>query len=181
MKARYFVILAIICAVVTILGMRHNFITAHEMLEELQQKDKAGEDISNEKKELFEFVASHMNATGPDEWVFTLDGMYERELEAAQAQAREQIDDSVYEEAVAECDREGVATVDNAECVQEYLDGRIDGHEQTELPERDDFTVRWESPTWTPDVPGVAALIGTLSAVMALVLYARYWIHQLKG
>lgn len=180
MKARYFVALALMFGVVTILGMRYNNITAYEMQAEIMSRDAAGEDVSGELTELEEFVSTHMNASGPSGMRLMLQGSYTRAVEEAQAEAENQVDASIYDEAVAECDREGQLTTDNAECVQNYLSQHITEHETAELPQQKQFSYHYYSPLWTPDIAGLSAIAAIVSLLVASVVYIRYWVRTLK-
>lgn len=179
MKARYFVALALMFGVATILGMRYNNITAYEMQAEVMSRDVAGEDVTQELEELEEFVSTHMNASGPNGMRLVLQGSYTRAVEEAQAETEDQVDASVYDEAVAECDREGQLTTDNAECVQNYLSQHITEHETAELPQQKQFSYHFYSPLWTPDIAGLSAVAAVSSLLIASVLYIRYWARTL--
>ena len=175
MKARYFFIFMAILLLVGLFGMRQNNQTAYDMWGDIH--GDTGETAEREDYQaLQEYVHNNMNASGPAGMdVFRRD-VYEGALEEYhQAIAEESSSGTVYEDAVAECDREGQSATDNAECVQNYIGARLgDADRQTAAePNPEDFTTTLHSPRWTPDLAGLSLLGAVLSGLIGAVLYAK--------
>lgn len=180
MKARYFLGLAVIMLGMVVIGLRHNDVTAYNMLMKIVQLDASGEDVTDEVDELRDFVFTHMVTAGPVE--FTLEGKYSRDVARAQAQADSSIDGSIYQQAAAACDREGQLTTENAGCVQRYVESRLPGS-LNEHPEVDEkaYSYTFESPVWTPDLPGLSLLGAILSLLAALFIYVKHrWLRLVR-
>lgn len=180
MKARYFVALSVLLFGVTILGLRHNNIEAYNMRDKILEKDAAGEKVEQDLQKLQDFVFSRMNASGSGGMRIVLEGAYERAVAKAQAEAEQSIDGSVYDAAVEECDREGVTTTQNAECVQNYVEQRLNAaDEQINMPDKKQFTYVLHSPKWAADLPGISLLLAIISVILSVVLYLKYWFSVL--
>lgn len=177
MKPWHFIGITVVLLGVAILGLRYNNITAYNMRDRLMSEDARGEDVREEvETELRDFVFSHMNAS----LNIVLNGQYTRDTESAQIDADQSIDSSIYDEAAQSCDREGQLTTENAQCVQDYVQERIDGDFEVDLPSREAYSYTFHSPAWTYDVPGLALLGAALSALMSLGLYLRKQLRDSK-
>lgn len=180
MKARYFVALSVLLFGVAILGLRHNNIEAYNMRDKIIEKDNSGENVEKDLQELQEYVFSRMNASGPGGMRIFLEGTYNRKTAKAEIEAEQATDGSVYDAAAEACDREGVTTVENAECVQNYVEQRSNtSDEQVDTPDKRQFTYVLHSPIWTTDLPGIALLLAVLSVIASVFMYLRYWFSAL--
>lgn len=176
MKARYFIGLAIVLFSVAIFGLRHNDMTSSDMKTRILEKDAAGENVQKDIKELKQFTFTHMNASRR----LTLRGAYQRARTKAQAEIDSAVDGSVYEAAQAACDREGQRTTENAQCVQEYVQKRLDeSGNQVDMPDERQFTYTFHSPVWTTDIPGIAIAGAILSLIVSVVLYGKHLFYRL--
>lgn len=174
MKARYWIALAIILAVVAVLGMRHNNITAHDMQAEIIARDMEGEEVEEQLRELEYFTHNRMNATAPGRMEVFLQGSYEQAVADAEAAADQAVGGEVYQQAQSACEEEGRDPRDVAECAQDFISERL-GDEQPEadIPEEADYTYTFISPRWSPDIAGLPIAGAILSLVIAAVVYVR--------
>lgn len=176
MKPWYFFAFGIVLFGVAILGLRHNDMTSFDMKTRILKKDAAGEDVQQDIEELKQFTFTHMNASRS----LMLKGAYERARTQAQAEADSSIDGSVYENAQAACDREGQQTTENAQCVQEYVQQRLDeSGNQVNMPDEREFTYTFHSPVWTTDIPGIAIAGAIISALVGVFLYIKHTLQHL--
>lgn len=186
MKVRYFVVLALVLFIIGLFGMRQNNIAAYEMWRDIHTEGP--EELSagvEDYEELEGFVHSRMNASGPAGMEVFRQDLYKDALQDYEdAIAEQSAGSGVYEEAVAECDREGQSATENAECVQQFVESRLDGGDGLQIaqPYTQDFTVKIHSPRWTPDVAGIALLGAGLSLLVAVVAYIKNsWLRKTKN
>lgn len=177
MKARYFIVLAFVLLVAGLFGMRQNNINAYEMWSDIHSGDPEELSASSEDyEELERFVHSRMNASGPAGMEVFRQDLYSDALQDYEEDVAEQsVGGGVYEEAVAECDREGQSPTENAECVQQFVESRLDDEAEIQIaqPDSQDFTAKIYSPRWTPDLAGISLLGAGLSVLVAAFAYIK--------
>jgi xanthine/CO dehydrogenase XdhC/CoxF family maturation factor len=177
-KPWQFFLLSIVMFGVAILGLRHNDMTSQDMKARIIKRDLAGKSVQQEREELKRFVYNHMNASRRIE----LRGAYERAQARARVEADNSVDGSVYDQAQAACDRQGQRTRENANCVQNYIQQRLeDSSAGVDMPDKGNFVYEYRSPIWTTDIPGVAIALGILSLLTGSVLYIKHSIQKLVG
>ena len=173
MKARYFIVVAIICALAGIVFLRANSQNAANLRAQLLQSDTQSQDITSQLNQIKTYVFRHMNASVK----FELTGSYERAVAAAkQAQAVNQSGD-IYAQAQAVCGQDvGTGSVAQVKCVEDYLNQHVTpgtNPQLTTLPDRSLYNYSFSSPTWTADLAGLSLLAAILAALVALVIYIR--------
>lgn len=167
MKARYLFILAVICASTAILGLRVNAQRSLELKNQIIQKDLSGQNTKNDIEQLRQFVFSHMNTSVE----FELVGAYERAVTNSRQAG---VSGELYRQAQTACDRQGVSSVEQAVCVQNYLDKRLVGEgTETDLPPRSQFRYAFAAPAWSADLGGWGILGTIVFLVWAVVIYIK--------
>ncbi|MBI4101228.1 hypothetical protein HY441_02020 [Candidatus Microgenomates bacterium] len=171
MKARYLFGLAVILAIIGIIGLRINSAQARELRNKIISQDKAGADISSDLNSLREFVFSHMNSTSK----VVLTESYNRAIEAAKASIQSSASGDVYAQAQAACGQEvGTSSVAQVECVEKYLNQHLQpgaNPQSVQLPQLSQYTHTFVSPAWTPDLAGFGLLAALVFALAALIVY----------
>ena len=156
---------------VAVIGLRFNSSQVNELRNEIIAKDLAGASAKEEISRLREFVFSHMNSSVE----FELTGSYER----AQARARgSATTGELYERAQASCDRQGVSSVDQASCVQAFLNRRTGSSGGVEPPPKSQFRYSFASPSWSPDLAGFGLLAAAVFFIWGLIVYTK---NQFRG
>jgi hypothetical protein len=178
MKPGYFFGLAVVLTLCALLALRYNMVTVERMQQAIIEKDKTGENVTTDIEELRKFALSHSQSSVQ----FTLTGRYERAQQKAEDEAVERQTGKLYEQAQAACDRPGVSSIAQAECVQKYVSARLkpgQNPQPYEPPEPSDpeFSVLIASPAWAPDLAGFLLLGALLSAIVAGVIYLKHLIY----
>lgn len=171
MKARYFIIIAIIGLGYSGYQLTLDSQTASSLQGAIVAKDNAGSDSAPEQAQLTAFSVGHM-LTGRS--VF-LEGSYNRAKAAAQQAGSSQANGNVYAQGQAAC--AGRAdSITQAKCVTTYVSTHAQpaaNPQPVVLPKQADFTKNFPSPTWTADATGVSLLVGSAGLILAAVLALR--------
>lgn len=169
MKARYIFIIAIIFALISIVALRFNNKKAAVLAKQVRDKDTLAVDVRNDLTKLQQFVVKHMNSSVKVE----LSSSYERAVSKAKL-GNIDVNGDLYAQAQAACDRQGVGSVAQAQCVQEYLNARVNpgqSNQPAQLPERSSFTYAFAAPNWTPDIAGFSLLAAVIFGLAGLLVY----------
>lgn len=169
MKARYLFIIAIVFALTSIVALRFNNKKAAVLAKQVRDKDALAVDVRNDLTKLQQFVIKHMNSSVKVE----LSSSYERAVTKAKA-GNVNVNGDLYAEAQAACDRQGVGSVAQAQCVQEYLNARVSpaqNAQPVQLPERSSFVYAFAAPNWTPDIAGFSLLGAIIFGLAGLLVY----------
>lgn len=161
MKIRYLFGLAIVFGVISIVALRYNAQHIYDLKTQIIQKDNAGEPVTEDLQSLRRFIFAHMNTTTKLE----LSGSYQRALDSAQAPGG-----GVYAEAQAACDKQGVSSVAQAQCVQSYLATRVQPGSES-IVDKTPYIYSFASPGWSPDAAGFSLLLAIGCALGSLLLY----------
>lgn len=175
-KPVYFFGLAIILAIASMIALRYNMQTAASMRQDVLQKDQAGQDVSQDIQELRQYVLNHAQTSVS----FELTASYERAVKKAENEASETETGRLYQQAQEVCDRQGVSSVAQAQCVQNYVNARLNPGQNPkpfEPPERTDFMYSFASPAWAPDLAGFLLLGALISAIVAFIIYLKHLIY----
>ena len=171
MKAIYFFILSVILIVTGVLSMRINRQKALELKNQLLEMDQNGEDINTPLATLKTFVFNHMNSSVS----FQLTGSYNRAVANASDNSHTNVNGELYKQAQDSCDKKALNSVDEAKCVQEYLDAHIrpaENPQPSKLPEIQAYNYAYASPFWTFDLAGWSFLGAVIATLVAIILYS---------
>ncbi|MEX0668511.1 MAG: hypothetical protein WD061_02125 [Candidatus Saccharimonadales bacterium] len=178
MKTWHFIGISIILLGLAIVGLRNNNIEVNNIRAQIEALDTQGEDVRDMvETDLKDFVFSHMNASVE---IF-LAGAYNRKVTQAQEDINQSGQAQVYQDAMDQCDREGRPLHENTQCVRDYMIARMDDNMDLSALDisRADFTYRYYSPKWTPDMAGLSLLGAAISGLIAFILYIRYFFKNL--
>lgn len=169
MKSSYLFILAFIFTVLTIFGLKLNAEEAAKRRDEILLLDQAGSSVTDEIAQLREFTLNHINA----DIEFELTGAYQRAV--AEAEAAGEPTGELYAAAQAACDRQGVSSVAQAACVQEYLNANLNSNTQTPqaMPTKAEYFYSFVSPNWAADLAGFSILGAIITALIGITVYIR--------
>lgn len=172
MKVRYLFIAAVFFAVLAVIGLRINQGKASELTSKVIAADQAGEDTAAALTDLRDFVSEHMNTSTRVE----LAASYDRAVKKAQQAATAEADEELLARAQAKCDKQGVSSVEQAQCVREFLAANLEegsNPKPVDLPEKSQFVFAFVSPLWSPDLAGLSLLAALLFSIWALVAFVR--------
>jgi hypothetical protein len=171
MKKRYLLMLAVLGVITGLVGLGMNRQNVVESAQSIIAKDKVGDDIAADMKALNDYVHSHTRASVN----FTLEGSYQRAVEAAQQAAQPTANTAVYNAAIKNCQvKDAVAT---AKCMEKYIQTHATpgtSPKPVVLPDRNSFVYQLNSPGWAPDLAGLSFL--TVALCLALV----FWLGMFK-
>lgn len=177
-NAWVFLVLAIFFAALGIYSMRQNNLTAIRLRDAVVKADEQNGDVETPLRALREHVYSHMNAdlsngTGLQQPV-QLKFRYDR-LVAAEKARVDAVNDNIYTQAQAECERQvpaGVSGGGRIACIEQY----VSSNGVTEVPVQDAlYKFDFISPRWSPDIAGFSLL---LSAICFLLFVVRFTLER---
>lgn len=175
MKVRYLFILAVVAAVSAVVGLRWNQQRVAELRQAVIAADEANGDVESALTGLHRFVVSHMNTSVRVELVAS----YERAVARAQSGFAAETDEELLAQAQAACDQPGVSSVEQAECVRQFLESRRTpgtNPQPLEPPDKSLFIHTFVAPIWSPDLAGFSLLVAAIAAIASLGLFIKHTI-----
>lgn len=173
-------------AIVSVLALRHNNITALHLRDQVLKVDQQNGDTEAALRKLRTYIYGHMNTDlASSSSVYPpiqLKYRYERLL-AAQKDAVKNTNAQIYTDAQKHCEAllpTGVS-LNRVTCIQQYLDSHPIAAEQ---PIQDAlYKFDFASPRWSPDLAGWAIVFATIFGILYLLRLAlELWMrHQLKN
>jgi hypothetical protein len=166
MKKRYgalLFILAMALAVVAGMMLVQNRQNAVSQAKQIVANDEAGTDVTNEMIKLKAYAATHMKVNVK----YVLTGSYNRA--AAEAKARASNSSAVYAAAQASCDKRGVDSIRQSQCVASYIAAQGQPAPDVKLPDTAKYTYQEIGPAWSFDMPGLLFVVSGVLAVVAIV------------
>lgn len=185
-KPWYFLVLAIISAVICVFALRANNQHMSQLRDAVYAADKSGGDVQKPLQALQAYVTTHMNTelssgkTGvypPIQLKYT----YDRLVQAAQA--GNQGNDVLYNQAQAYCEAQNHTDFsghNRVPCIEQYVQshgGQISqpGKDIPDALYKFDFT----SPVWSPDLAGWSMAVAVLSGVLFVLTFSvRRWLRR---
>lgn len=173
-------VVAVVSAVVCVLALRNNNITALALRDKVNQVDKNNGDVDAALQELRKYVFSHMNtnlSSGPNaiKPPVQLKYRYERLLQAQQEQVSTQ-NAQIYSDAQAECEKQfpkGLSGSGRIPCVTAYITSR--GVTQDPI-DSSQYKFDFVTPVWTPDLAGWSLVVASLAfALFVIRLVLERW------
>ena len=184
LKPWYFLIIAMIAAVVCVFAMRSNNQHMVKLREALYTADQQNGDITKALNDLRNYVYSHMNtnlASGntsvypPIQLKYTFDRLVQAQgTDAATQNSR------IYTEAQAYCEQQNSSDFsgrNRVPCIEDYV-----SKHSTAAPVIPDSLYKFNfiSPTWSPDLAGWSMFIAIMSALAAGLLFViQRWFKHL--
>lgn len=165
--------MTIVSAIVCVLALRNNNVTALNLRDRVVQTDKDNGDVEAALRELREYIYRHMNtnlASGSNaiKPPIQLKYRYERLVQAENEKASQQ-NAKIYTDAQADCEQrfpKGLSGSGRIPCIQDYITSH--GIQQSTIPDslyKFDFV----SPLWTPDLAGWSLVIASVSLALLVV------------
>jgi hypothetical protein len=174
----YFLTLFVITSMVALFALRQNNVRALELRDKVLSVDEANGDVEAALKELRTYVYGHMNAElasgeGSIRPPIQLKYRYER-LVRAEKQRVSQVNEKVYTEAQAHCERQiPTGTIaGRVPCVQDYVSKHTAVEQQ--IPDAL-YKFDFASPLWSPDLAGWSIL---LSGVFFILFAIRFVLEK---
>lgn len=176
LKARFFLILALVLTILTVFALRANNEEMVRLRNAVYQADKSGQNVQGALNNLQSYVTSHMNTslTSGNTSVYPpiqLKYTYQR-LVQAQNNSSANSNSKIYSDAEYYCQSKipvGFSGRYRVPCIEQYISthGLNNGAIPTSLYEFD-----FISPSWSPDLAGwlvIAAIIAWICFVLKLV------------
>ena len=166
MKKRHGALIFIVAMAVGLLGCyllvqnRQNAVTHAKAI---VAKDRAQADVTTDQIKLKAYGATHMKVNV----VYVLEGSYDRAV--AEAKAKASGSNAMYAAAQASCDKRGVDSIRQSQCVAAYIAARGQTASNVALPQIANYTYNVVGPAWTFDNAGLAFIIAFILAVVAIV------------
>ena len=171
LKPWYFLVLALISAVVCVFALRANNQEMVELREAVYAADKAGTDVQKPLKDLQAYVTSHMNTNlssgsssvyPPIQLKYT----YERLVTAKNDQFAN-TNSQIYSEAQKECEKQNPTSFSGGSrvaCIEQY----VSSHSSVTLPTIPDalYKFSFASPRWSPDLAGWSLLLSVAATIL---------------
>lgn len=182
-KPWYFLIIAIVSAVVCVFALRANNQHMIVLKDAVYKADKQGGDVQRSLETLQAYVTTHMNTDlisgntsvyPPIQLKYTYD-----RLVAAQNEQLQQQNASLYTEAQNYC--EALNHVDfsghnRVPCIEQYVETH-GGKPAPAIPEAL-YEFSFSSPVWSPDLAGWTMIIAGLSGLLFIVALLVGWLDR---
>lgn len=183
LKARYFLLAALVFGAVAVVALRHNNQHMAQLRQAVFTADQQNGDVESALVNLRDYVTGHMNTslTAASNGVYPpiqLKYTYSRLVQAAGSQASG-ANANLYNEAQTYCQAKiptGFSGRYRLDCIEQYVSSH-GGAPVSSIPDslyKFDFV----SPTWSPDVAGFAVLLTAICLLGSVVLVARKFIRK---
>lgn len=123
---------------------------------EIVAKDNAGGNVQTDMLKLKTYADRHMKVN----MQYILVGSYDRAVVAAKEAAMRS--NTAYSAAQANCDKRGVDSIRQANCVAAYLATHGSATVEPKLPSKDQYTIKVVGPSWTFDDAGLLFVLSGL-------------------
>lgn len=132
------------------------------LAQQIVKSDTAGTNVQTDIIKLKSYAASHMKVNVS----FVLTGSYNRDVQQAKAQAAQS--NSTYGAAQASCDKRGVDSIRQANCVAAYLAAHGGQAAAPQLPKVNAYQYHIIGPAWTFDIAGLLLVVAAILAIVAV-------------
>jgi hypothetical protein len=183
-KARYLLVIAVMCIVVAVVSLRQNNLTAVDLRDKVLQADKENKHVETALDELRVFVYAHMNtnlSTGTSVYPpIQLKYRYDRLVKAEKARV-EAANKAIVRQAQAVCAKEPArdfAGRDNrALCRGFYVNKHnVNKHKVTVRTIPDSlYKFDFASPRWSPDRAGWSLVLAFVFAGVGVLRFTLGW------
>ena len=165
MKKRYGLLLFITAMVIVLLGcivLVQNRQEAANQAKQIIVDDQAGTNVETDLLKLKVYAASHMKVNVQ----LTLTGSYNRAVEAAKAEANKS--NVTYAAAQAACDKKGVDSIRQSQCVASYIAANPSPTAAPKMPNVATYQRSYVGPAWSLDLAGVLLVVGIGLGIFAV-------------
>lgn len=175
-KPWYFLVLALVCGVICVLGLRSNNEQMIKLRDAVYAADKNDGNVQATLQSLQAYVTAHMNtnlSAGPDPVYppIQLKYTYDR-LVQAQSNSLAQTNTQLYTNAQHYCEQQDSVDFsghNRVPCIEQYVQSH-----GVSLPPIPDALYKFDfiSPTWSPDLAGWSLLITIVSLLLFVISFA---------
>lgn len=165
MKKRYGLLLFIVAMLIMLFGsvlLVMNRQHAAAEAKAIVVADQAGTNVQTDILKLKVYAVSHMKVNV----MFTLTGSYNRAVAAAKAEANKT--NATYAAAQASCDKKGVDSIRQSQCVAAYIAAHPSTVVTPKLPDESAYQYHIIGPGWSFDAAGLCFIIGTVLGIFAV-------------
>lgn len=165
MKKRYGLLLFIAAMCVLLFGcmvLVDNRQEAANQAKQIVTKDQLGTNVETDLIKLKVYAASHMKVNVK----LVLAGSYDRAVAAAKAEAAKS--NAGYATAQAACDKKGVDSIRQSQCVAAYLAANPTPMAAPKMPNVANYTYQYVGPAWSFDAAGLVLLAGMVLAIFSI-------------
>lgn len=178
-------IIVLVSGVVAVVALRANNQKMITLKNAVYAADEASGDVEAALKNLRAHVYSHMNTnmragSNSNEPPIQLVNQFNRIVAAEQARVSAMNNSAkVYADAQARCEKSNIPLTARAQCIQDYVSANGNGIQQLNLPPKEFYTFDFASPTWSPDLAGLALLVFAVSMILLIIrIIAGYFIKM---
>lgn len=183
-KPWYFLVLAVVSAVICIFALRANNQQMIKLREAVYAADQSNGDVEAALKKLQAYVTSHMNTNldaggnavyPPIQLKYT----YER-LTQGQKEQFAQANAQLYTAAQAACEQQNSTDVSGRNripCIEQY----VQAHNPKQLAPVPDalYKFAFATPAWSPDLAGWSMVVAILSVILTVLSFIVHrWFHK---
>lgn len=165
MKKRYGLLLFVAAIAVFVFGcmvLVDNRQQAADQAKQTVTQDLEGANVDTDLLKLKVYAANHMKVNVK----FVLTGSYDRAVAAAKAEAAKS--NAGYAAAQAACDKKGVDSIRQSQCVAAYLAANPTPTTTPNMPDVATYTYHYIGPSWSFDLAGLALVTGTILAIASI-------------
>lgn len=165
MKKRYGLLLFIAAMAIVLLGcilLVKNRQDAANQAKQIIVSDQAGANVDTDLLKLKVYAASHMKVNVE----FTLTGSYNRAVAAAKEEANKA--NGTYTAAQASCDKKGVDSIRQSQCVAAYIAAHPSPASTPKLPDVAAYQHHYVGPAWSFDLAGILLILGVGLGIFAV-------------
>ena len=135
---------------------------AADQAKQIVLRDQTGANVETDLIKLRVYAASHMKVNVK----FVLKGSYDRAVTAAKAKST--TSNAMYAAAQASCDKKGVDSIRQSQCVAAYIAAHPSEAPQVKLPDIATYTYQYIGPAWSFDAAGLMFIVATLLGIFAI-------------
>lgn len=136
--------------------------SAADQARQIVVRDQAGKNVETDLIKLRVYAASHMKVNVK----LVLKGSYDRAMAAAKAKAN--TSNATYAAAQASCDKKGVDSIRQSQCVAAYIAAQPNAAPKAKLPDAANYTQQFIGPAWSFDVAGLLLIASVLLGAFAV-------------
>ena len=176
-KSWYFLVVAVICGLISIGALRQNNLHMVQLRNQVYQADKDNGDIEAALRNLRQYVYAHMNtdlASGPNaiKPPIQLKYTYQRLQQAAQQGSQSANNDTIYTDAQTYCQQafpHGLSGSGRIPCIQQY----VSSHKlkQAQAVDASLYQFDFVSARWSPDLAGWSLVATTIFSMLFVGFY----------
>ena len=178
-------ILVLVSGGVAVIALRSNNQKMLSLKNAVYAADEADGDVEQALQNLRSYVYTHMNTnmragSNSNEPPIQLVNKFNRIVAAEQARVAALNNSAkVYADAQAKCEKANIPLTTRAQCIQDYVTANGNGIQQLNLPPKEFYTFDFASPSWSPDLAGLALVVFVVSTILLIIRIIAGYIFRL--